>query len=51
MMLEDPHAYIKAVMQEPPSLNFVPEPVYPEFMPLEGNVLPAEDQPLPAIVS
>ncbi|GJY13088.1 hypothetical protein Tco_0382397 [Tanacetum coccineum] len=37
--------------QAPPSLDFVPEPVYPEFMPLEDDVLPAEEQPLPAAVS
>ncbi|GKD29085.1 hypothetical protein Tco_1239863, partial [Tanacetum coccineum] len=37
--------------QAPPSLAFVPKPVYPEFMPLEDDVLPAEEQPLPAAVS
>ncbi|GKG09718.1 hypothetical protein Tco_0338464, partial [Tanacetum coccineum] len=30
---------------------FVPEPVYPEFMPPEDDVFPAEEQPLPAAVS
>ncbi|GKA04534.1 hypothetical protein Tco_0683654 [Tanacetum coccineum] len=35
----------------PPSPEFVPEPVYPEFMPLEDEILPAEEQPLPAAVS
>ncbi|GJX03916.1 hypothetical protein Tco_0189832 [Tanacetum coccineum] len=34
----------------PLSLEFVPEPVYPEFMPPEDDVLPAEEQPLPAVV-
>ncbi|GKB89917.1 hypothetical protein Tco_0962189 [Tanacetum coccineum] len=28
--------------------DFVPEPVYPEFMPPEDEVFPAEEQPLPA---
>nr|GEU59058.1 putative reverse transcriptase domain, ribonuclease H-like domain, aspartic peptidase domain protein [Tanacetum cinerariifolium] len=31
--------------------EFVPEPVYLEFMPPEDDVLPAEEQPLPAAVS
>ncbi|GJZ97215.1 hypothetical protein Tco_0669668 [Tanacetum coccineum] len=35
----------------PPSPDFVPELVYPEFMPPENEVLPAEEQPLPAVVS
>ncbi|GJS64232.1 hypothetical protein Tco_0678796 [Tanacetum coccineum] len=34
--------------QSPPPPDFVPEPVYPEFMPLEDEILPAEEQPLPA---
>ncbi|GKE22662.1 hypothetical protein Tco_1434174, partial [Tanacetum coccineum] len=51
MMPEDPYTYIEAVMQEPPPLDFVPEPVYPEFMPPKDDVLPAEEQPLPAAVS
>ncbi|GKD07442.1 hypothetical protein Tco_1187127, partial [Tanacetum coccineum] len=40
--------------QAPPSpvyVPYVPEPVYPEFMPLEDEVFPAEEQPLPAAVS
>ncbi|GKA03724.1 putative reverse transcriptase domain-containing protein [Tanacetum coccineum] len=37
--------------QAPPSPDFVPEPVYPEFMPPEDDVLPAKEQPLPAAVS
>ncbi|GKE71109.1 hypothetical protein Tco_1529181, partial [Tanacetum coccineum] len=34
--------------QAPPLPEFVPELVYPEFMPPEDEVLPAEEQPLPA---
>ncbi|GKD05271.1 hypothetical protein Tco_1180245, partial [Tanacetum coccineum] len=34
----------------PPLPDFVLEPVYPEFMPSEDDVLPAEEQPLPADV-
>ncbi|GJU42628.1 putative reverse transcriptase domain-containing protein [Tanacetum coccineum] len=34
--------------QSPPPPNFVPEPVYSEFMPLEDEILLAEEQPLPA---
>ncbi|GJY21211.1 hypothetical protein Tco_0393777 [Tanacetum coccineum] len=64
MMLEDP--YVEAALQAPPSPDYVsgpeypplpvyvpyiPEPVYPEFMPPEDDVLPAEEQPLPAAVS
>ncbi|GKA47903.1 hypothetical protein Tco_0740861 [Tanacetum coccineum] len=64
MMLEDP--YVEAALQAPPSFDYVPgseyppspvyvpylpEPVYPKFMPPEDDVLPAEEQPLPAIVS
>ncbi|GJW79471.1 hypothetical protein Tco_0143446 [Tanacetum coccineum] len=48
---KDPYAYVEAAMQEPPSPDFVTEPVYPEFMPPEDDVLPAEEQPLPAAVS
>ncbi|GJR68164.1 hypothetical protein Tco_0014229 [Tanacetum coccineum] len=51
MMLEDPYAYVEAAMQEPPTPDFVPEHVYPEFMLPEDYVLPAEEQPLPAAVS
>ncbi|GJU62839.1 hypothetical protein Tco_1244674 [Tanacetum coccineum] len=35
----------------PPSpiyIPFVPEPVYPEFLPVDDEVFPAEEQPLPA---
>ncbi|GKB63605.1 reverse transcriptase domain-containing protein [Tanacetum coccineum] len=47
MMPEDPYAYVKAAIQEPPPPDFVPEPVYPEFMPPKDDVLLAEEQPLP----
>ncbi|GJR63767.1 hypothetical protein Tco_1505929 [Tanacetum coccineum] len=63
LMPEDPYAYVVAAFQAPPSPDyvsgpeyppspdFVPEPVYPEFMPPEDEVLPAKEQPLPAVVS
>nr|GEU98430.1 putative reverse transcriptase domain-containing protein [Tanacetum cinerariifolium] len=51
MMPEDPYAYVEAAMQEPPPPDFVPEPVYLEFMPLEDDVLPVEEQPLLAAIS
>ncbi|GKF53678.1 hypothetical protein Tco_0160588, partial [Tanacetum coccineum] len=35
----------------PPSPDFVPKPVYLVFMPLEDEVLPAEEQTLPAALS
>ncbi|GKA47749.1 hypothetical protein Tco_0740707 [Tanacetum coccineum] len=35
---------------EPPPPNFVPEPIYSEFMPPEDDLLPAEEQPLPTAV-
>nr|GEY81529.1 reverse transcriptase domain-containing protein [Tanacetum cinerariifolium] len=38
-------------LDEPPPLNFVPEHVYPEFMPLEDDVLSPEEQPLLVAVS
>nr|GEV86921.1 hypothetical protein [Tanacetum cinerariifolium] len=66
MMPEDPYAYVEAALyappfpdyvsgpKHPPSLayvpEFVPEPIYPEFMPPEDDVLPAMEQPLPAAV-
>ncbi|GKC63080.1 hypothetical protein Tco_1095678 [Tanacetum coccineum] len=34
----------------PPLPEFVPEPVYSEFMPPKDDILPAEEQPLPAAV-
>ncbi|GKD79675.1 hypothetical protein Tco_1342296 [Tanacetum coccineum] len=63
VMPEDPYAYVVAAFQAPPSPDyvsgpeyppspeFVPEPVYLEFMPLEDEILLAEEQPLPASIS
>nr|GEU96081.1 putative reverse transcriptase domain, ribonuclease H-like domain, aspartic peptidase domain protein [Tanacetum cinerariifolium] len=60
MRPQDPYAYVEAALQAPPSLNYVPglehpptpefvlEPVYLEFMPPGDDLLPAEEQPLPA---
>nr|GEZ18775.1 hypothetical protein [Tanacetum cinerariifolium] len=64
MMPEDPYAYVvadfqalssldyvlgpKEPEQTPPLPEFVLEPVYPEFMPLEDEILLAEEEPLPA---
>ncbi|GKE02141.1 hypothetical protein Tco_1390124, partial [Tanacetum coccineum] len=64
VMPEDPYAYVVAALQAPPSpdyvlgpeepeqaplsLEFVLEPVYPEFMPPKDEVFPAKEQPLPA---
>nr|GEW70247.1 hypothetical protein [Tanacetum cinerariifolium] len=43
MMPEDPYAYVEAATQEPPPLYFVPELVYPEFMPPEDDEDPDEE--------
>ncbi|GJZ98709.1 hypothetical protein Tco_0671162 [Tanacetum coccineum] len=63
VMPEDPYAYVVAAFQAPqspdyvsgpkypPLPEFVSEPVYPEFMPPEDEILPVEEQPLPAAVS
>ncbi|GKE31038.1 hypothetical protein Tco_1450360, partial [Tanacetum coccineum] len=66
IMLDDPYAYVVAAFQALPSpdyvlvpeepqaplpLDFVPKPIYPEFMPPDDEVLPGEEQPLPAAVS
>ncbi|GKE36558.1 hypothetical protein Tco_1459963 [Tanacetum coccineum] len=64
---EDSYVYVVAAFQVPPSPNYVPGPeeleqaplspefvhklVYPEFMPPENEVFPAEEQLLPAVVS
>ncbi|GJX25890.1 hypothetical protein Tco_0232186 [Tanacetum coccineum] len=37
--------------QSSPPLDFVPEPMYPEYMPQEDEILPAEEQPLPVAAS
>ncbi|GKG22128.1 hypothetical protein Tco_0384723, partial [Tanacetum coccineum] len=34
--------------QSPPPLYFFPELMYPEYMPQEDEILPADEQPLPA---
>nr|GEZ26667.1 reverse transcriptase domain-containing protein [Tanacetum cinerariifolium] len=37
---------------KPHDLDFMPEPVYPEYIPLKDeHILPAEEQPLPPVVS
>nr|GEU64174.1 putative reverse transcriptase domain-containing protein [Tanacetum cinerariifolium] len=37
---------------QPHDFDFVPEPIYPEYIPLEDeHILPAEEQPLPHVVS
>nr|GEV06009.1 putative reverse transcriptase domain-containing protein [Tanacetum cinerariifolium] len=62
----DPYAYVEASLQAPPSPDYVPgpehppspayapefvsEPVYPEFMPPENDILPAKEHPLLASV-
>ncbi|GKG11977.1 hypothetical protein Tco_0346214, partial [Tanacetum coccineum] len=51
MMPEDPYTYVEAAMQEPPLPNYVPKPVYPEFMLPEDDVLPTKEQPLSAVFS
>ncbi|GJX27878.1 hypothetical protein Tco_0235957 [Tanacetum coccineum] len=67
VMPEDPYAYVVAAFQALPlpdyvpspeepeqaplSPEFVPEPVYMEFMPPEDEVFPIEEKPLPAAVS
>nr|GEY74989.1 hypothetical protein [Tanacetum cinerariifolium] len=64
MMLEDPYTYVLAALQAPslpdympgpeepeqapPLPDFVPELIYLKFMPLEYEILPAEEQPFPA---
>nr|GEX51778.1 hypothetical protein [Tanacetum cinerariifolium] len=46
---EDEH---EPMFIQPHDPDFVPEPIYPEYMPLEDeHVLPAEEQPLPPVVS
>ncbi|GKG21595.1 hypothetical protein Tco_0384190, partial [Tanacetum coccineum] len=37
--------------QSPPPLDFVPELMYPEYMLLEDEILPAKEQPQPAAAS
>ncbi|GKF69195.1 hypothetical protein Tco_0202252, partial [Tanacetum coccineum] len=66
IMPDDPYAYVVAAFQALPSpdyvpgpeepqaplpLDFVSEPVYPELMPPDDEVLLAEEQPLPVAAS
>nr|GFA97435.1 hypothetical protein [Tanacetum cinerariifolium] len=63
VMPKDPYAYVVDAFQASPSPDyvtgseyphlpeFVPEPVYPEFMPAEVDILLAEEQPLPDAAS
>nr|GFA39388.1 reverse transcriptase domain-containing protein [Tanacetum cinerariifolium] len=62
VMLEDPYAYVVVTFQAPPSPDyvsgpeyppshvyvpeFIQEPVYPEFMLAEDDILPTEEEPL-----
>nr|GEZ49205.1 hypothetical protein [Tanacetum cinerariifolium] len=46
---EDKH---KPMFIQPHDPNFMPEPIYPEYIPQEDeHILPAEEQPLPPVVS
>nr|GFA03071.1 hypothetical protein [Tanacetum cinerariifolium] len=38
-------------LEYPPSPEVIPEPVYPEYMPPEDEILPDKEQPLPPAVS
>nr|GEX43184.1 reverse transcriptase domain-containing protein [Tanacetum cinerariifolium] len=63
VMPKDPYAYVVADFQAPPSLDyvsgpeyppspeFIPELVYPNFMPAEDDILSAKEQPLLAAAS
>ncbi|GKG15521.1 hypothetical protein Tco_0357844 [Tanacetum coccineum] len=64
-MPEDPYAYIMAAYEVPqspdyilgpevpPSPDYIPglEPMYPEYIPQEDEILTAEEQPLPVAAS
>nr|GFD46064.1 hypothetical protein [Tanacetum cinerariifolium] len=44
---EDKH---EPIFIQPHDPNFLPEPIYPEYIPLEDeHVLPAKEQPLPLL--
>ncbi|GJX00793.1 hypothetical protein Tco_0184706 [Tanacetum coccineum] len=46
------YGYNRLLMQLPHDPDYMPEPMYPEYIPLEDeHVLPAEEQPLPPVVS
>ncbi|GJR94872.1 putative reverse transcriptase domain-containing protein [Tanacetum coccineum] len=56
IMPEDPYAYIMAAYQVPPSPDYIPGPEVPpspDYIPgpEEDEILPAEEQPLPAAAS
>nr|GEW15132.1 hypothetical protein [Tanacetum cinerariifolium] len=56
MMPEDPYprVYVPGPEHLPSPVyvpEFVPELVYPEFMPVEDDILPAEEEPLPTAAS
>ncbi|GJR95555.1 hypothetical protein Tco_0267729 [Tanacetum coccineum] len=53
IMPEDPYAYIMAAYEVPPSPDYIPGPEVPpspDYIPgpEEDEILPAEEQPLPA---
>nr|GFD63831.1 hypothetical protein [Tanacetum cinerariifolium] len=50
VMPEDPYAYVVAAFQALPEPDYMPgpEPEYLEYIPVEDEVFPAEEQPLPA---
>nr|GFA67657.1 hypothetical protein [Tanacetum cinerariifolium] len=43
--------YVQLVMGAPPSPDYIPGPKYPEYLPPADDMLPAEEQPLPAAIS
>nr|GEV19345.1 hypothetical protein [Tanacetum cinerariifolium] len=46
------YGYDGLPMLPPHDPDFVPEPIYPEYIPLEDeHIVPAEEQPLPPVVS
>nr|GEY66260.1 reverse transcriptase domain-containing protein [Tanacetum cinerariifolium] len=46
------YGYDGLPMLPPHDFDFVPEPMYPEYIPLEDeHILPVEEQPLPPVVS
>ncbi|GKF85515.1 hypothetical protein Tco_0253342, partial [Tanacetum coccineum] len=46
------YGYDGLPMQQPHDPDYVPEPIYPEYIPLEDeHVLPVEEQPLPLVDS
>nr|GEW07271.1 retrotransposon protein, putative, Ty3-gypsy subclass [Tanacetum cinerariifolium] len=67
VMPEDPYVYVVAAFQASPSLDYVSGPehppspiyvlefvlelVYPVFMPVEDDILPAKEEPLPTAAS